>query len=250
MLACGHCPKTPEAATAEQTTENGMNNFAQIPTRWMKDDKPHSLLRDFSWNSKEKSDYIASLMLYVCIAQHITKIREEISISYSQLSGLTNLSRAKISSGISILKNKKIISVSCEKKTNLYGLLWREKEEGWAKLPVKSMYNTDCSLIEPFKNFHLRKKVELDALKLYLILVAFRDEKSNSTVMKYETISNYTGIAMNDIKSASSFLVSLNLINVDKSNIEDEMKRWKNVYRINGINRHRHAGNSPEPFWS
>lgn len=224
-----------------------MNDFAQIPTSWMKDDKPYSLLRDFSWNSKEKSDYTASLMLYICIAQHIPKIREEISISYSKLSGMTGLSRAKISSGIYILKDKKIISVSDEKKTNSYGLLWRANDKGWAKLPVKSMYNEDYSYIYPFKDFRLRKKVELDALKLYLILVAFRDEKTNSTTMRYETISNYTGIITNDIKSASSFLVSLDLINIDKSNIEEDsvIKKWRNIYRIRGINRYRHAGNSP-----
>jgi hypothetical protein len=226
-----------------------MNDFAQIPTSWMKDDKPHSLLRDFKWNSKEKSDYIASLLLYICIAQHIPRKREEISISYSQLSGLTSLSRAKISSGISILKDKEIIYVAGENKTNSYGLLWRENDKGWAKLPAKNMYNTDNSLIEPFKNFHLRRKTELDALKLYLILVAFRDEKSNSTVMRYETISDYTGIAMNDIKSASSFLVTQNMINVDKSAIDDyEQKRWRNSYRIIGIKNYRHAGNTPEPF--
>lgn len=217
----------------------------------MRDNKPETLLRDFKWHCKEKSNYIASLMIYICIAQHIQEERGKISISYSDISGLTSLSRAKVSAGISILKDKEIISVSGDKKINSYELLWRENDKGWAKLPVKSMYNKNYSGIVPFKDFHLRKKVELDALKLYLILVSFRDEKTNSTVMKYETISDYTGITTNDIKSASSFLVSLNLINVDKSNIEDyEMKRWRNVYRIKGINRYRHAGNSPEPFWS
>lgn len=223
-----------------------MDDFSKIPTRWMKDDKPETLLRDFKWQGKEKSDYIASLMIYICIAQHVQEERGKISMSYSDISGLTDLSRAKVSAGISILKDKRIISVSGDNKTNSYELLWRENDKGWAKLPVKSMYNKDYSCIVPFKDFHLRKKVELDALKLYLILVAFRDEKTNSTVMKYETISDYTGITTNDIKSASSFLVSMNLINVDKSNIEDyEIKRWRNVYRINGINRYRHAGNSP-----
>lgn len=223
-----------------------MDDFSKIPTSWMKDDKPETLLRDFRWQGKEKSDYIASLMVYICIAQHIQGEKGRISITYSKLSELTSLSRAKVSAGISILRDKKIISVSDDNKTNSYELLWRENDKGWAKLPVKSMYDKDYSFIMPFNDFHLRKKVELDALKLYLILVAFRDEKSNSTVMKYETISDYTGIVTNDIKSASSFLVSLNMINVDKSTIEDyEMKRWRNVYRINGINRYRHAGNSP-----
>jgi hypothetical protein len=226
-----------------------MNDFSKIPTRWMKDswdDDHNSLLNNFRWNGKEKSNYIAALMIYICIAQQIQKEKGETSISYSELSKLTSLSRSKVSSGVSILKEKEIIYVSYGKKTNSYSLVWRENEKGWAKLPVRKMYNKDCSAIEPFKYFFLRKKVELDALKLYLILIAFRRNEENSTVIKYETINYYTGIAINDIKSASSFLVSLKMINVDKSSTDDyEEKKWRNVYRINGIDRYKHAGNSP-----
>ena len=85
--------------------------------------------------------------------------------------------------------------------------------------------------------------MELDALKLYLLLVAFRDAQRNYTSMRYHLMNEYTGVQIGKIKGALNFLVVSNMIYVERE-ARDPFDRTNpaNLYRIRGVDPYRHAG--------
>ena len=194
-----------------------MDRWVKIPTQWIRD-KDNPLLKEFRWHGDEKADYIAALMLYMTIAHHANrKTTSELAtlgcakLSYSALSGLTELSRAKIAAGLRILVDLELIEKNNHQKTNIYRIVNYETRGGWAKLPAVSLYS-DPDTIRPFRHFKLRLKNELYALKLYLLLVAFRNNPKKYAILSYDRIAHYTGISRNDIRSAISLLVNLDMV--------------------------------------
>lgn len=226
-----------------------MDDWVKLPTGWIRD-KDNLPLRKFVLRDANKSNFTAALMLYICIAHHIRR-KENGScptgwamLSYSQLQNITNLSREKISAGLSILRKKNLVEINTNSKTNLYSLVGYNNKGGWAKLPAKRLYDKKIAHIKPFLEFKIRQRVELDALKLYLVLIAFRDNIKNHATPSYETISNYTGIPLRNIRSAISLLVNHDMIHVQKYGDLNQIDKRNNFYRIVGIDGQRHAGNT------
>lgn len=226
-----------------------MDLWVKLPTEWILN-KEILILRKFRWQGADKSNYIAALMLYIAIAHHANrKITDELSeigcakLSYTKLGEITSLSRAKIAGGLKILLSNGLIEKNNLQKTNIFRIMNYEKKGGWAKLPANILYTESLNCIGPFMEFKLRQKNELNALKLYLLLVALRDNNKNRATPKYETISNYTGILRGNIRSAISLLVNLNMIHVEKYGDPDELEKRNNFYRIIGIENYRHSGN-------
>jgi hypothetical protein len=60
------------------------------------------------------------------------------------------------------------------------------------KLPCQAIVSGEAIL--PFKNFTLRSKHELHAMKLYLYLAACRDNAKAYSMASYETITERIGI--------------------------------------------------------
>lgn len=221
-----------------------MKDWVRIPTKWLTD-KSAPLLKDLSWRGEHQSDNIAALMLYVAINQQTPEQETKTRLTYDNLCLITSLSRAKVSAGIKIIENLGLIKIEKKGRSNIYHIIDRDQKGGWAKLPARTLYDNDGQ-IEPFNNFKLRSRTELDALKLYLLIIAFRDNKKNHTTIAYEKISQYTGISERHVRSAISFLVTLNMIHVDKHLVGDTTEKRMNVYRVIGINNRQHAGNMPK----
>lgn len=223
--------------------KNRMNAWVRIPTGWILDKEKYPL-RDYTWSDRDnKSNYIAALMLYICIAQQIDSA-DWIQLSYKDFCTITSLSRAKVSSGLHILSEKNLIKIATDYKTHKYKILgYKEEGGGWAKLPSKYLYDYKEEQIKPFMSFKLRQRVEIDSLKLFLLLIALRDNQKNHATPSYETIYKYTGIQEKNIRSAISFLVSLDMIHVQKYGNTEELNKRNNFYRIIGIDGNRHAGN-------
>lgn len=227
-----------------------MNKWVRLPTTWMLD-RTMPPLNNYRWSGIEKSDNIAALMLYICIAQQTSQRDDEptvfgmVSLSYSQLCVLTSLSRAKVSAGINILSRDRLVDIDRTDKTNTYALVGLKKTGGgWAKLPAENMYDKKREQIKPFYEFKLRQRVELDALKLFLLLIALRDNKKNHATPSYRTITQYTGIPEAKIRAAISLLVNLEMIHVQKYG--PTIEKRNNFYRIIGIDNNKHGGNIPE----
>ncbi len=156
-------------------------------------------------------------------------------MSYSELEDITSLSRTLISRGIRNMETLNLISVNRNQKPSEFKIIGFQPQ-GWAKFPAKQIMK-----LKAFDNLHIRHKNELNALKLLFLIIAFRDNNTNTTSISYDKIQDYTKIHRTDVRSAISLLVVWGLIQVEQSGSDIEKK--SNIYRICGIDN-RHAGNT------
>lgn len=229
-----------------------MLEWVRMPSNWVRD--PELLpLKEMKWQGDKKADQIAALMLYIVIVHHASA---ETSISskeagmcrltYSELNEITGLSRGKISGGLQILYDLILISKNGNKRKNVYKVENFSLSSGWAKLPAKGLYNKDLTKIQAFHDFHSRKKNELNALKLYFLIITFRDNKANYAKIGYDKITEYSGVHQSEIKSAISLLINHQLITLDTAKTKVNDYSSANLYRLNYIDRHKHRGTSSE----
>lgn len=210
-------------------------NWVKLPTGWI----INNGLKKLSWKNGQGSNNTAALMVLPVLAHYADQDTGETHVTYDTMCEATGLSRTKVSDGLKVLLKHCIIE-SHPKKKSLYRLESFDPSRGWAKLPNKSLYKFDQ--IDAFTDFHLRRSTELNALKLYFLFIALRDNNSNLTKVNFDKISGYTGIARNFIKPAQSVLASHSLVFVERMPSEINAFGISNVYRIAGIDPYRHRG--------
>ncbi len=206
-------------------------------------------LRELRWNGSEKSDQIAALMIYIALVHHANtestvKMPDlgTCDLTYTEIANITNLSRAKVSGGLKILLQMGLIHKVSKGRNNIYQITNYGSVGGWAKLPFRGLYAKDFSRILAFDHFKLRTKNELNALKIYLVIISFRTNSTNYAQLSYDKISEYTGILRNDIRSAISLLVNINLVQVDIGNSEINKFSTVNLYRPCHLETYKHRG--------
>lgn len=225
-----------------------MIEWVKMPSKFLMntEESPFKLM---IWNGTDKSSYIAALMIYIVIVHHANAHNSRsggavgtVTMPYEALCDLIGISRTKLSMGLKVLVTFNMIKREIVGKTNLYTVVNYENFSGWAKLPAKGLYDKQISRVTAFTSFKLRSKVELNALKIYLIFVAFRDDKTNHTNLSYEKITEYANVQRNDIKSALSLLVANKLIQVDSVSTDLNEFSSSNVYRLCYLEVYKHRG--------
>jgi hypothetical protein len=213
------------------------NPWMRLPSAWIRKGQ----LTRLSWHYRGKgADNTAALMALTAIAHAVDEENGVARITYDRLCEVTGLSRAKLSNGLVILKNIEILRSCTQDARSTYELADYNSTSGWAKFPVKSMYA--AGRIVAFDDFRLRKAVELDALKLFFLFVAYRDNGTNMATIGYEKINKYSGVKKERIKSAISFLASLSLVYVEQVPSRINAYGVSNAYRIVGIDPFNHRG--------
>ncbi|GIU19970.1 MULTISPECIES: hypothetical protein [unclassified Shewanella] len=133
----------------------------------------------------------------------------EINVTYEEISEACNLSRTLISRGL-----KKLVVAADLKRAGgtrkvIYvvdALHW-----GWFKLPCKPILSLEDH-ITSFHNITNRKRIERDALKLYLYLLSIRTNSKETSAVSNSTISESTGISIIDIDDIEMLLIRLELV--------------------------------------
>jgi hypothetical protein len=213
-----------------------ISNWVRVPTLWIRE----SGLSELKWKSGGAgSDNTAALMSLVAIAHAANQDNGIAYATYDKLCVATGLSRAKLSNGLDVLTDIKVIERIPEGRST-YRLMNYDPKMGWGKLPAKSICSGDGILA--FKELTLRRPAELNALKLFFLFVAFRDQASNMTKISYTKIEQYTGIERDKIKSGISLLASLSLIYVEHVPSEESPLGIANAYRIVGLESYNHMG--------
>lgn len=221
-----------------------MNEWVRMPTNWIQDELS-DVLRNMRWIGRDKSDQIAALMIYVVLVQHANN-SERCSVTYTRLEEILGLSRAKIAGGLKVLLREQLIDQVGSGRKNVYKICDYNEERGWGKLPTRGLYDAPRrERIGAFHHFKLRVKNELNAMKLYLLIVAFRSNRTNYAHISYPRITDYTGIPNNEIRSAISLLINLELIEVDFGYFEEDGYRH-NKYRLRHLESYRHRGTMPD----
>lgn len=223
-----------------------MKQWVKMPSYWIRD--PERLpLATLKWVGPTKADQIAALMLYIVLVHHATDEPDADSptkgvcrLTYDKLAGITGLSRAKISGGLKLLVNLGLVSVSGANTRPVYKIEDYSSPRGWAKLPAKGLYTPSYDRVAPFHHFHLRSRNELNALKIYLVIVAFRHNDTNHAQIGYDRISELTGVHKGDIRLALSLLINLGLIQLTKTQSKINEFSTSNMYRLCHLDGYRH----------
>jgi DNA-binding transcriptional regulator YhcF (GntR family) len=214
-----------------------MLSWVKLPVQWIRD---HSLT-EFRWAKGKGSKETAALMVLTVIAHHAPEGTAK--LSYDALTEKLGISRAMVAAGLSILVSRGIVSRG--KKQSIYVLNDYTANANWGKLPAKAHYSG--GLLQPFQSFKLRSKVELDALKLYFLFVAMRDNDLNSAQISYDKIVEWAGVRREAVLAAVSLLVVNNLVRVESAvSATARTSRGEavafNRYRLTHLDSYNHAG--------
>jgi hypothetical protein len=188
----------------------------------------------------EGSDNTAALISLTVIAHAVDEETGVARATYDQLCASTGLSRAKLSNGLDILNQIKVLEPGPESLRSTYRLVNYDPQRGWAKFPAKSMYSG--TEVAAFSDFRLRRVTELDALKLFFLFVARRDRGTNLANIGYDKIEEYTEVKRTRIKSAISLLASLSLVYVEHVPSKTNVHGVSNAYRVVGVESYTHMG--------
>jgi len=214
-----------------------IRDWVRIPSTWINEDG----LRALSWkHGGEGANQIAALMALTVIAHAADSDTGVARVTYDHFSQATLLSRAKISKGLAVLERIEVIEREPDDARSTYKFAKYDPDAVWAKFPAKSMYSAGA--IAPFTDFQLRRVAELDALKLFFLMVARRDRATNLANIGYDKIVEYTGINRGRIKTAISFLAAHSLVHVERIPSMVSKDGVSNAYRVIGIDPYAHMG--------
>lgn len=152
--------------------------------------------------------------------------------TYVDLGEATGLSRALISAGLQRLQALGLIAPQGSHQKRRYKITW-PAEHRFFKLPCQAI--TNGNVIVPFKNFTMRSKHELHALKLYLYFASIRSNYVPYSMAAYETIFERTRIPERDIRRAISVLIGAGLLEgVDREHSQTRGVNEPNKYYLKG----------------
>ncbi len=229
-------------------TNEGAEVFAGRPVDFL--DDPHHVLRYdglsmFQWRS-HKSHATAALLILFALAiisnkaqrQNGLRVNEQVAATYEEIQEVVPLSRKLIAAGLKLLRLSGAITTHEHGNRSVHTLHGIETNGHWCALPQSHLLNG-------FKHLHrlqlfidqIKRPASLRALKLYMLLLAFRDNHTNAARMTYEHIAEYTGLRREETKAAIELLVATELCRLAG---DDEIPRRKgdgmhNRYVIRGL---------------
>lgn len=211
--------------------------WVMLPSGWINEGG----LKQFRWGGVLGSNAAAALMVLVPILHKADRATGIARVTYNDLELATSLSRTKIAAGLAFLEKQGIIQRS-ENARSTYVLSKFDPSAGWAKFPALKLYRE--GRIAFFDELNLRKRAELDALKLWYLFAARRDKEVNIAKVTYDQIEETTGIARDRIKSGLSMLAANGLIHVEQIPSRHSDYGIANAYRLPQIDSSRHMGST------
>lgn len=213
-----------------------IRKWVQLPTKWILQDKG---LIGFRWGlNGQGSDNAAALIVLMVIAHHAEEETGVAEITYDQIEKAAGLSRMKIAKALTILEERNLVHRKAGGRSRFqlanYGVA------PWAKLPAKRMYAS--GRIAAFHDLSLRLISQLDALKVYLLIAAFRSNETNLANISLDVIEEYTGIDRSRLKTATSVLAGCSMVYIEHKPSSQNPYGIANAYRLPGLDSYNHAG--------
>lgn len=194
--------------------------WAKFPTQWI---LAGGRLKQIHWKTN-KGDGTAAFIVLIALA--ILRNRRglvtpnglppndpTVVATYDQLQAMSSISRAKLAGGLRILLQQGIVERISPGNASVYRLSGVDVDGGWAKLPQSHLERG--GVLTALSQFTLRSACEFEALKTYLLMVAFRDGKTGYTHLGFDKIADLTGIQPNRVRRAKSFLIANDLIHAE-----------------------------------
>lgn len=165
----------------------------------------------------------------------------EVRLDYSTLEEVADVARGLISPGLEKLNRLVEVERGGGRKPSLYRLRnfprrGRTGEPKFAKVPVARVLRSLST-----GSFSARSRTDLDALRLYLTLLRFRDDVTNLATMAYEKLSHHSGVPRYAISRAISVLVETDLVTSRRGESPEGMDA------VAACNRYSILGLFPKP---
>lgn len=210
-------------------------SWVKLPNRWIEDGG----LKAFRWTRGEGANEIAALMALTVISHHIVPDTGIARLTYNAVCERASLSRAKLSAGLDVLSERKLIERGVDGR-GTYHMADYDPVSGWAKFPAQGLYRN--GVVTAFSQFHLRLRSELDALKLYFLFASRRDRQTNMASITYDLIAEYSGVQRDHIRQALSLLAANALVHIEHVPSSWSENGIANAYRLAHLNTSQHMG--------
>lgn len=156
-----------------------------------------------------------------------------VAATWEDLQEFAPVARKTISRALSRLEEVGAVKRQLVGRANHYHLQGLEENGGWCQLPQSHLAFGGKPLGQ--LDGLLPNRHGLAALKLFVLLLAFRDWKKNTTVISYTKINERSGVLRGDIRQALAALSTADLIRqVDATHSVFEDGRY-NVYQVRGL---------------
>lgn len=216
--------------------------FARLPIKWIQSGELanfDSRVEGQAISRFEQNSSIAALRLFVSLCMIADYHSGQIKTTYPRLIALSGLSRPIIARALRRLVKEGLLEKIVKpirEGTALQMAGWGEAFHG--KLPKTRLYDGSKAQLLVLHQFEF-SALSLYALKIYLVLCAYRDRKnSNISTINYATISRQTGVPLHQIPSSLNRLYHLELISYKQA---DYYEFWNNAqdrtnrYLIRGL---------------
>ena len=212
--------------------------WAKMPTDWVKLRR----LKEYPMGAPGTST--PALKLYVYLAGTAGAPRPGLGasgtccVTYSELVACCGVSRGAIGPALDCLDGLVDRTPGRGRQPNFYVIrdFPAAGAGGWARLPIGYLLHRGC-----LEQLGSRSRSDLAALKLYLILLTFANNKSGLSTIAYEKLSEYAGMTRNDVSRAGSLLIHLDMVTVDPGRYarpgELGSETTPNRYRVRGLSR-------------
>lgn len=200
--------------------------YGRMPRRWIKDQRG---LKYFKISYQYSFSALKIYLFLVCYEFP----------TYDDIENNTFVARVEIKPSLILLQEAKLITVTRDITGNIYSILGGV-ESWFAQVPTAIFNN---SLLQHFTLKHSiiqqdqRRQTAIDALKLYYLFLAIRNDSDNRAMIGYDKIVDYTGIQRKNIRRSISLLIEIGLINCENSYYIADKKAIKKEY-IPGSNRY------------
>lgn len=203
------------------------------------EDAPGPGLHHLTWQQHKGAGTAALLVLFALAilsnqAQRKLGRRKDnrVQATYDELMAMANLSRAYVSKGLTLLEEMGAITRAREGNRGVYELVGIDKPGHWCELPQQHLLNGTARMrLLDICNQQIKRATSLHALKLYMVLLAFRNGRDNVARLGYPTIQLYTGLRREDIALAVNILSAAGLCKVARDDEVTLVKGQRNHNR-------------------
>lgn len=199
-------------------------SFGQMPPGWI----AAGGLTGFSGGAGVSGRMLAAAKCYLAIAGYRIAQTDDTVLSTSDFQAITGLSKPMVFEGLVILDAMELITIDSRFASNTNAYRIGDLTLGFRKVPQDIL--AECLPLIPNRGLG-----GLDALKLYIALLYYRDEATHAATVSHQSLRTITGIRPENITKAYSVLHSAGLVVVER------MSSWSsngghpmNVYRLRG----------------
>ncbi len=213
--------------------------WARLPLAWIHDQR----LAEFS-GGRDLGSSMAALKVLVAILFHAeNKTAKEAgpeqgsaSLTYDELMVMTGLSRSMVRTGALRLCKAGLIAIEHEGQGRKNRYFVADYSVGaWGKIPYRRVAGGRSGKeLQLLHELTCKSWADLDALKLYLLLIAHRDKRTGCAMIGYAKIEESSGIWREKIRPAISLLIAHYLVRVEQEKTPGQYNT-PNCYRILGL---------------